>query len=128
MSATSAVSMTTSLPPHPIAIPTLAVARAPGKSSSRWGALALTLQSSLDLDLETGDVSVSLDQGQDLILVMTVADRGPAVFIQPSVALELLESTDRWWREWAKDCWFEGRFRTEVIRSSITLRLRSRGR
>ncbi len=95
-----------------------------GALVSEWGSLALTLQSSSDLALEAGrELSVSLDQGQDLILVMTVADRGPAVFIAPSVALELLESTDRWWRKWAEDCRLEGRFRAEVIRSLITLRL-----
>lgn len=95
-----------------------------GALVSEWGSLAVTLQSSSDLALETGrELSVSLDQGEDLVFVMTVADRGPAVFIAPSVALELLESTDRWWREWAEDCRFEGRFRPEVIRSLITLRL-----
>jgi GH15 family glucan-1,4-alpha-glucosidase len=89
-----------------------------------WGSLALTLQSSSDLALETGrELSVSLDRGEDLIFVMTVADRSPAVFIAPSVATDLLESTDGWWREWAEDCRFEGRFRPEVIRSLITLRL-----
>lgn len=95
-----------------------------GALVSEWGSLALTLQSSSDLALEPGrELSLSLGRGQDLILVMTVADRGPAVFVAPSAALELLESTDRWWREWAEECTFEGRFRPEVVRSLITLRL-----
>lgn len=95
-----------------------------GALVSEWGSLAVTLQNSSDLALEAGrELSVSLDRGEELVFVMTVADRGPAVFIAPSLALELLESTDRWWREWAEDCRFEGRFRPEVIRSLITLRL-----
>lgn len=89
-----------------------------------WDSLALTLQSSSNLALEAGrDLSVSLNHGEDLVFVMTVADRGPAVLVAPSVALERLESTDRWWREWAEGCKFQGRFRAEVIRSAITLRL-----
>lgn len=95
-----------------------------GALVSEWGSLAVALQSSSDLALETGrEVSVSLEQGEDLVFVMTVADRSPAVFIAPSVALELLEDTDRWWREWAEGCTFDGAFRAEVIRSLITLRL-----
>ncbi|MDQ3962889.1 MAG: glycoside hydrolase family 15 protein [Actinomycetota bacterium] len=95
-----------------------------GALVSEWGSLALTLQSSSDLAVKPGrELSVSLDQGEDLVFVMTVADRGPAVFIAPSAALELLEDTDRWWREWAEGCTFEGAFRADVIRSLITLRL-----
>jgi len=95
-----------------------------GALASTWGSLAVTLQSSSDLDLATGrDLSVDLARGEDLTLVMTVADRGPAVLTPPSIALELLESTDKWWREWAEDCRFQGSFGSNVIRSLITLRL-----
>lgn len=95
-----------------------------GALVSVWGSFAVTLQSSPDLGLETGrDLSLSLSQGEDLILVMTVADRSPAVLIDPRAAFELLESTDRWWRDWAEGCSFQGPLRSTVIRSLITLRL-----
>jgi GH15 family glucan-1,4-alpha-glucosidase len=95
-----------------------------GALFSEWGSLALTLQASRHLDLEPGrDLTVSLEQGEDVILVLTVADRSPAVLIDPSAALELLKSTDTWWRQWAEDCRFEGALRSAVIRSLVTLRL-----
>lgn len=89
-----------------------------------WGALALGLWESRGLDIEPGrERSVELAEGDELTLVLTLADRSPLVLVGGDAARDQLDVTDRWWRRWADDVSYDGGFREALIRSLITLRL-----
>jgi GH15 family glucan-1,4-alpha-glucosidase len=89
-----------------------------------WGALAVSLESSPDVDLAPAtEKIVSLSQGETMTFAMGVAHRTPLVFMAPEAAYGLMEETDRWWRDWSHDVTYDGPFREAVLRSLITLRL-----
>ncbi|MGI8707002.1 MAG: trehalase-like domain-containing protein [Actinomycetota bacterium] len=62
-----------------------------------WGSLAVTLQSFPDIALSAGQETVTeLSAGSTLTLVMTIADRAPAILLSADSASRLLEETERW--------------------------------
>ena len=40
-----------------------------------------------------------------------------------AAAREVIESSERWWREWASSCTYRGPYREQVVRSALTLKL-----
>lgn len=100
------------------------VSRHSGSLVSEWGSLTLTLQSFPQIALTPGrEERVDVSEGSDLVLVMAVNDRAPAIFVSEDEAHELLEETIEWWRRWASGIEYEGPARDAVIRSLITLQL-----
>ena len=98
--------------------------RRTGALVCEWGSLAIGLQTSPDLALEAGtETAVVIPAGEALTLVMTLADRAPVVFLSPETATDLVEETDRWWREWVGSISYDGPFPDSVVRSLITLQL-----
>ena len=95
-----------------------------GELVCTWGSLAVALRSQPDLDLRPGEErAIELRHGEQLTLVMTMADRAPLVLIHPNTAFAELERTDSWWRRWSDGLQYGGEFRDAVVRSLITLRL-----
>src|SRR5207248_7293176 len=95
-----------------------------GVVRSRWGGLVLTLRTQPSLEVVPGqECWVDVEPGTPLTLVLSLADREPALDIDPRTAIEALESTDRWWRSWSEEISFDGSFRDPVVRSLIMLRL-----
>jgi GH15 family glucan-1,4-alpha-glucosidase len=89
-----------------------------------WGARAISLESHPPVSLGAGsDVVVELNAGEETTFVMGFADRSPLVFVEPGVAYERLQETDRWWRDWSRALDYAGPFRDSVVRSLVTLRL-----
>jgi GH15 family glucan-1,4-alpha-glucosidase len=89
-----------------------------------WGSIAIGLQTSPELDIAPGtEAIIELSSGSSATLVMTLSDRAPIVFVSPERALELLEDTDGWWRNWVASTSYEGPFPESVLRSLITLQL-----
>jgi GH15 family glucan-1,4-alpha-glucosidase len=98
--------------------------RRAGTLVCEWGSLAIGLQASPELDLEPGkERAIELPAGSALTLIMTLSDRTPVVYVPPDRAVDLIEETDRWWRDWAGSANYEGPFPDFVIRSLITLQL-----
>ncbi|HEX8100683.1 MAG TPA: glycoside hydrolase family 15 protein [Actinomycetota bacterium] len=88
------------------------------------GKLALALTTDPDVQVEPGrDVDVWVEPGKPFTAVLGMADRQPMVFVDPERAFEMLDQTDRWWREWAKGIRYRGPLSPLVIRSLLTLRL-----
>jgi GH15 family glucan-1,4-alpha-glucosidase len=97
---------------------------APGRVICEWGSLAVSIDSEPAATIEPGsETELALGAGQSLTLVMSVADRGPVVWVPGSEAERLLMDTDRWWRLWSNELDYEGPFREAIVRSLITIRL-----
>ena len=95
-----------------------------GELVCTWGSLAIELRSQPDLSLRPGhERTIDLRRGEQVTLVMTVADRAPLILIRPDAAVAELERTDSWWRRWSNGLQYDGEFREAVVRSLITLRL-----
>jgi GH15 family glucan-1,4-alpha-glucosidase len=95
-----------------------------GELVCAWGSLAVALRSQPDLALTPGRERVhQMRAGEQLTLVMTMADRAPLVLVHPEVAFAELQRTEAWWQEWSDGLLYDGEFRDAVVRSLITLRL-----
>ena len=100
------------------------VRRTRGRLVCSWGSLALALLTSPPMEIEPGvEKEIRMNRGEALIAAMTVADRGPLIFVGPESSAELQEGTDAWWRGWSDGLTYQGPFRDAVLRSLITLRL-----
>jgi len=89
-----------------------------------WDALAISLSSDRDLDLEPGtSLEHVLTQGEELTFVFTVADREPLVFVTPERANELVAETHLWWEGWCRSLDLPDSAGDAMLRSFITLRL-----
>lgn len=100
------------------------VSRRPGGLICEWRSLAVGLQAFPDIELEAGkEIPVRIPAGSELVLVMIIADRSPAILVHPDTANGLIDETHDWWRRWSEGIDYEGPFRDAVIRSFITLQL-----
>lgn len=89
-----------------------------------WGSVALLLRSAPDLGISPGRASeLRVQAGNGMTLVLAAADRAPGVLVGPRKAWELLQSSDRWWREWSAQIQYDGPSADVVTRSLLTLRL-----
>ena len=103
-------------PPH--------VARRSGALICGWRSLAVALQSFPHLDIEPGrETSVRISAGSRLTLVLSVADRSPAVLLTEESANALVDRATGWWDRWSREIKYDGPFRDDVLRSLITLQL-----
>jgi GH15 family glucan-1,4-alpha-glucosidase len=95
-----------------------------GELVCAWGSLAVALRSQPDLALTPGRERVhQMRAGEQLTLVMTMADRAPLVLVHPEAAFAELQRTEAWWQQWSDGLLYDGEFRDAVVRSLITLRL-----
>ena len=95
-----------------------------GRVICEWGSLAISFECEPAAGIEPGsETELTLSAGQSLTVIVSVADRGPIVWVPGSVAERLLADTDRWWRTWSDELEYEGPFRPAIVRSLITLRL-----
>jgi pentatricopeptide repeat protein len=89
-----------------------------------WGPVALLLRSAPDFGITPeGASELRLERGERVTFVLSAADRAPGVLVGPEKAWELLQSSDRWWRNWSAQIEYEGPSAEAVTRSLLTLRL-----
>jgi GH15 family glucan-1,4-alpha-glucosidase len=94
-----------------------------GRQHAIGGPDALTLDTPIRLygrDLTTrADFTVAAGESVPFVLMWH-----PSHLDSPRVldAFRALEQTEKWWRDWASHCRYEGPWREHVVRSSITLK------
>jgi GH15 family glucan-1,4-alpha-glucosidase len=91
----------------------------------RTPALQLTLHGPAGLHRTGDDVhaTLSLQAGQVDGVMLESAAPGPPRQVSSSELLDLFEETARFWRAWLGRSTYQGRWRTMVARSAITLKL-----
>jgi GH15 family glucan-1,4-alpha-glucosidase len=95
-----------------------------GRLICEWGSLAVALGCTPEAGIEPGvESEFELKSGETLTIVMSVADRGPVVWVPAPKANALLADTDEWWRRWSSALDYDGPHREAVVRSLVTLRL-----
>ncbi|HCF61060.1 MAG TPA: glycoside hydrolase family 15 protein [Myxococcales bacterium] len=92
------------------------------------GGEALALRSELPLDLGPNSTTARgralLRAGERRFLGLSVASDEPVVLAPLGEAAATLgEATTGWWRRWAERCAYTGRYRAEVVRSALALKL-----
>jgi len=89
-----------------------------------WNALALIVQTfphhALGINRE---LRITLSSGNRFTVLMSMADRTPAVIVTETDALRMIEEADATWRAWADGITYKGPYRGHVVRSLITMKL-----
>jgi GH15 family glucan-1,4-alpha-glucosidase len=87
---------------------------------------ALDLRAPIELDVENAVVRASFEvrEGETVQLIAGYRESHVESLInhRPEDCEALIERTDRFWREWAAQCGYEGEWRDTVIRSLLTLK------
>ena len=104
---------------------------APTRNSRRSGALAiehrgqaLSILTDAPVDLAIDEVlAFDVDPARPITVVVGVSDRGPMVFVPPSVACSEAERDEQGWRRWAEGITTAPEHRDAVVRSLLTLQL-----
>ena len=100
--------------------------------SNPWGPIRrietragmLALSSDRPLPMEDERWTVRLEPGESCTFLLTWSNEAPAVLPPPiPFAEETLESSVRWWRAWASHVRYDGRWRDEVVRSALAVKL-----
>jgi GH15 family glucan-1,4-alpha-glucosidase len=89
-----------------------------------WGSLALSLGSTIRLDIVPGRLAkCTIAPTVPVTFVMAVADREPLVHVDPGQAWALVAEDQERWRAWTEEVDHRLPYRDSVIRSLLTLRL-----
>jgi GH15 family glucan-1,4-alpha-glucosidase len=76
------------------------------------------------LDGNGAHATFQLKAGRRVYLSLTFSEEAPAVIpMLGRSAADRLARSERWWRNWADRCRYEGRYREVVLRSALTLKL-----
>jgi GH15 family glucan-1,4-alpha-glucosidase len=94
-----------------------------GRLHAIGGPDALTLDTPIETygrDLTTrAEFTVAADQSVPFVLTWHPSHLPSPPVVDASTALE---QTEKWWRDWASHCQYEGRWRDQVVRSSVVLK------
>ena len=100
------------------------VSRRPGALVVEHEGLALAVLSDAPVPLAIDEaVAFVVEPARPLTIVVGAQDRGPLVFVPPSVACAEAERDERGWRRWARGIAAEPERRAAVVRSLLTLQL-----
>jgi GH15 family glucan-1,4-alpha-glucosidase len=99
-----------------------------GRAVFKSSDLSLQLLTSVPLErTEKEGVSArfTLEEGQcaEFVLQGILADQKPASLPSKEVVEDLFRGTVKYWRGWLSSCSYEGRWRQQVVRSALTLKL-----
>jgi GH15 family glucan-1,4-alpha-glucosidase len=99
--------------------------RRAGRLVCVWGPIAVSLATAPDLELEPGaERLIGLRAGDRVLFALGLDHRGPAILPDPDGAFQMLQQTDRWWRDWSSRLELpETDPSGAVQRSLVTLRL-----
>jgi GH15 family glucan-1,4-alpha-glucosidase len=101
----------------------------------RGGGIQLTLRPALTLDWDHGDVRVPHPEGDGIRITATVragavggavletGTSGPPQRLDPDEVLQEFRATVDFWRRWLGRSTYRGRWREQVLRSAMTLKL-----
>ncbi|PRZ41998.1 GH15 family glucan-1,4-alpha-glucosidase [Antricoccus suffuscus] len=91
----------------------------------RSGELSLTLHTGLPLNRHGGGVrcECDMDVGEPRGMILESASGGRPRPLDPRYVAESLETTGAFWRSWVNKSSYRGRWREQVSRSAITLKL-----
>lgn len=89
--------------------------------------LSLSISTEVPLK-ENGDgvsAEFSLQEGESKVFLLCVHDDGDGAVCAPSEkeAEELFQITVKYWQRWLSDCTYRGRWREQVLRSALALKL-----
>lgn len=89
-----------------------------------WPGAALALCADPMIRVEPGDPStITITADQPLTVCLSVADRGPLVYVDPNEAWAVLQADEQCWRAWCDGLDDSLPRRETVVRSLLTLRL-----
>jgi GH15 family glucan-1,4-alpha-glucosidase len=100
--------------------------RRPGAIEAVGGPDALVLRADVPLDMVESSVGAdfTVEEGETKTFIAAYhpSHESPDKPIEPRHGAHLIEATDRYWKGWAARCRYEGRWRSEVVRSLLTLK------
>jgi GH15 family glucan-1,4-alpha-glucosidase len=101
-----------------------------GKLGVRWeiGIQLLTLRADVPLRItDDGDARalVRLSAGESATFSLTFDEEAPVVLPPIEIAGESIERSLAWWRDWIGHARYDGRYREDVLRGALVLKLMS---
>jgi GH15 family glucan-1,4-alpha-glucosidase len=99
------------------------VRKVDGRLTAVAGPDALALDTTIETygkDLTTrADFTVAEGESATFVLMWHESHQPSPPFTDPH---EALQATEEWWREWSSKCAYQGQWREQIVRSSITLK------